>query len=231
MPTLAADILARVRTITMDAGGVFWGFYEAQTWLNEGLDLLVSMKPDENTSLSNQNVVAGARQSIPEGAKAFIRATRNVGGPAVYLADKHDLEAYDPLWMDATGQWVRHFMFDEKHPRNFWIYPQPTPVVGQTSQIEVACSYAFPAIDVYLPGGTLNTSPTVTSFTVSNPAAMVDYVLGRQYQQQNEAEAQQRAVNHFQNFFTLFKLTNEARLFAHPARPATPNAADAKGAK
>lgn len=231
MPTLAADILARVRTITMDAEGVFWGFYEAQRWLNEGLDLLVSLKPDENTRESVTTIVPGAVQSIPDDAKSFIRASRNVGGPAIYLADKSDIEAYDPLWMDAEGDWVRHFMFDEKTPRQFWIYPQPFVLPTVTRKIEIVCSYEFTPVDIYLADDTLNPAPAQTTISVSNPAAMVDYVLGRQYQQQNEAGAQQRAASHLQSFFTLFKLTNEARLYANPNRPVSPNAAEAKGAK
>lgn len=228
---LAADILARVRTITMDSGGVFWGLYEAQQWLNEGLDLLVTLKPDENTLPAVMDVVAGALQSIPATAKALVRVTRNIGGPAIYLADRADLEAYEPMWMDATGEWVRHFMFDEKHPRKFWIYPQPSQVVGVTPQIEVMCSYPFDAVDIYLADNSANPTPTVTTVSVSNPTAMVDYVLGRQYQQQNEAGAQQRAANHFQSFFTLMGLANEAKMYANPNRPVAPSVADAKGYK
>ncbi|NCC84836.1 MAG: hypothetical protein EOM03_12030 [Clostridia bacterium] len=228
MTTLAADILSRVRTISMDTDGVFWGLYQAQGWLNEGLDLLVALKPDENTRTAIVDVTAGAMQSIPDTAKLFVRAHRNVGGPAVYVADKQDIEAYSPIWMDATGEWVRHFMFDEKHPRKFWIYPQPT---GTAPQLEIACSYAFTPVDIYLADGTENPAPTQTTVDVSVPAALVDYVLGRQYQQQNEAGAQQRAMNHLQSFFTLFGLITEAKLYANPNRPVTPNVAEAKGAK
>lgn len=231
MSALAADILARVRTITTDAGGVFWGFYEAQQWLNEGLDLLVTLKPDENTLPAVMDVVSGALQVIPATAKAFIRAVRNVEGPAIYHADRADLEAYEPMWMDAEGEWVRHAMFDEKHPRNFWIYPQPYSTFGATPKIEIICSYPFAAVDIYLANNALNPSPAVTTISVSNPTAMVDYVLGRQYQQQNEAGAQQRAANHLQSFFTLMGMANEARMYANPNRPVAPSVADAKGYK
>lgn len=228
---MAADILARVRTITMDAGGVFWGFYEAQQWLNEGLDLLVSLKPDENTIPAVMDVVSGALQAIPATAKALIRVSRNVVGPAIYPADRADLEAYDPMWMDAEGEWVRHFMFDEKHQRNFWIYPQPYPTFGSTPKIEVICSYPFAPVDIYLADNSMNPSPAVTTVSMSNPTALVDYVLGRQYQQQNEAGAQQRAANHLQSFFTLMGMANEAKMYANPNRPVSPNVADAKGYK
>lgn len=228
MAVLAADVLARVRTITMDSGGVFWGFYEAQGWLNEGRNLVATLKPDENPQKAALSLVDGSLQSIPATALAFIRAVRNVGGPAIYPADRADLEAYAPLWMDATGPWVRHVMWDEKQPRNFWIYPQPT---ATSPSIEIVCSYPFTAIDVYLSDNTANPTPAHTTIDVSNDAAMVDYVLGRQYQQQNEAGAQQRAANHFQSFFTLLGLVNEAKMYANPNRPVAPSVADAKGYK
>lgn len=225
---LAADVLARVRSITMDAGGVFWGLYEAQRWLNEGRNLVATLKPDENPQKVALAIVSGSLQAIPAAALAFIRAVRNVGGPAIYPADRADLEAYDPMWLDASGRWVRHAMFDEKHPRNFWIYPQPT---GVAPSIEIICSYPFAAVDIYLPDDTENPDPTHTTIDVSNDAAMVDYVLARQYQTQNEAGAQQRAASHFQSFFTLMGMVNEAKMYANPNRPVAPNVADAKGYK
>ena len=228
MAVMAADVLTRVRTITMDTGGVFWGPFEAQQWLNEGRDLVATLKPDENPQKSSMELVSGAMQSIPSAALAFIRAVRNVGGPAIYPADRADLEAYAPLWMDTEGQWVRHVMWDEKQPRNFWIYPQPP---APRTDIEIVCSYPFTAVDIYFPGGAPNPTPTHTTVDVSNDAAMVDYVLARQYQQQNEAGAQQRAASHFQSFFTLLGMINEAKLYANPSRPVAPNIADAKGSK
>lgn len=226
MSALAADVLARVRAITMDAGGTFWGNYVTQTWLNEGRKLYVTMKPDDGAAVTEVAVQAGAMQTIPDNALAFIKAIRNVGGPAVRVADISDIEAYAPTWMDATGPWVKHFMFDDKLLRNFWIYPNPTT---RNPRLQIACSFEPIPCDIYLPSNQINSAAKHTTVDVPNDAALVDYILARQYQQQGEGEAQQRAANHMTVFYKLLGLTKEAELYVNPNRPMVPSVASSAG--
>lgn len=226
MSALAADVLARVRTITMDAGGVFWGNFAAQGWLNEGRKLYVTMKPDDGADVTEVPIVPGAMQTIPDNAIAFIKAIRNVGGPAVRVADMQDIEAASPSWMDATGQWVKHFMFDDKLLRHFWIYPQPTV---KNPRLQIACSFDPVPCDIYLPNNSPNPAATHVTVDVPNDAALVDYILARQYQQQGEGEAQQRAANHMTVFYKLLGLTKEAELYVNPNRPMVPSVANSAG--
>lgn len=226
MSSLASDVLARVRAITMDTGGVFWGNYMAQTWLNEGRKLYVTMKPDDGAAVVDMPVSAGSMQTIPANAIAFIKAIRNVGGPAVTVADMADIEAVAPMWMDATGPWVKHFMFDDKLLRNFWIYPQPTT---RQPRLQVACSFEPTPCDIYLPTNQVNPAAKHTTVDVPLDAALVDYILARQYQQQGEGEAQQRAANHMTVFYKLLGLNKEAETYVNPNRPTVPSVASSRG--
>lgn len=226
MSALAIDVLARVRAITMDAGGTFWGNYATQAWLNEGRKLYVTVKPDDGAAMIDHPLVPGAVQTIPDNAMAFIKAIRNVGGPAVRVADISDIGAVDAMWMDATGPWVKHFMFDDKLLRNFWIYPNPTV---KTPRLQIVCSFEPVPCDVYLPSNQLNTAATHTTVDVPNDAALVDYILARQYQQQGEGEAQQRAANHMTVFYKLLGLTKEAEVYVNPNRPMVPSVASSTG--
>ena len=226
MSASAVDVLARVKAITMDLGGTFWGNFTSQGWLNEGRKLIVTLKPDDGASLAEVAVVPGALQSIPVNAIAFIKVIRNMGGPAVRVADMADIEAVDPMWMDTQAQWVRHFFFDDKLLRNFWIWPNPTV---RLPRLQIACSFEPVPCDVYLPTNLPNTEVTHATVDVPNDAALVDYILARQYQQQGEGEAQQRAANHMTSFYKLLGLAKEAEVYTNPNRPQAPSVASSVG--
>lgn len=222
MSATAVSVLDRVRTITMDAGGVFWGFAQAQAWLNEARRMYVLLKPDASVAVPTVAITPGALQILPAGALAFLKVLRNVGGPVVTLADVLDLGNADPLWMDATGEWVRHFMFDDKNPKAFWIYPNPTV---RNPTLQIMCSVEPVPCDVYTDLGVLTTSPAHPLVDVDNDAALVDYVLARNYQQQNVGESQLRAATHMKNFFNLLGMTHEASTYTNPNAPQMPNVA------
>ena len=222
MSATAVSVLDRVRTITMDAGGVFWGFVQAQAWLNEARRMYIMLKPDAGSVITNVAIIPGALQTLPAGSLAFIKAIRNVNGPAVTLADVLDIGNADPLWMDQLGLWVHHFMFDDKNPKAFWIYPNPT---APNPRLQIMCSMEPTPCDVYLDTGLVNPNPTHPLVDVDNDAALVDYVLARNYQQQNVGESQMRAATHMKNVFNLLGMTHEAATYTNPNAPQVPNVA------
>ena len=81
---------------------------------------------------------SGTKQSIPTDGNRLLNVVRNKaaasdssnGGRAIRLVKIEELDAQQPEWHSpsVTGDAahtniVRHFVYDERNPRNFYVYP------------------------------------------------------------------------------------------------------------
>lgn len=201
--TKVVEVVSRVQTILQDVGATRWPLLEIQNWLNDAYKEIVLLKPSANTLVGTFTCAAGTKQSLTVGfstATRLIDITRNVAATsakkAVRLIDRRILDDQRPGWHNETGVIdVQHFVFDERLPTHFWVYP-PALV---TSQLEVAYA-AVP------------TPHNLTEVQLGNPAtadvinlddsyanAIVDYILYRSFLKDVEyASNVQRAGAHYQ---------------------------------
>jgi hypothetical protein len=147
-------------------------------------------------------------------------ATNGTGKRSVRLVSREILDAQTPDWHDpsvsgdaAHTNIVKHYIYDEQNPRNFYVYPG----VSGSAYLEIVFS-ANP--------NTVGLSDNLDVPDVFANAVM-NYVLYMAYMKDAEyAGNSQRAANHYQLFTT--SVTGKGQIDAmttpnlEQARPATP---------
>ena len=146
------SVIDRVQTILQDTTGVRWPVEdELVLWVNDAQREIALLKPDASAKNTTITLVAGTKQSIPLEGNRLLRVIRNMSGSeasatgaaAVRLVDRSVLDAQTPEWHDpeVTGaaahkNVVKHYVYDEADPRNFYVYPGATVDDGQTSGLD-----------------------------------------------------------------------------------------------
>jgi len=197
MTTAVNDIVDRAETILQDTTNVRWPSAELVDWLNAGQVEVVLLKPNSHvTHAAVVLVISETKQSIPSAGIQLIDVVRNMGtggstpGDAIRLIDRKLLDEQVPDWHSATGSAVvKHFMFDPRNPRNFFVYPpQPGSSPGYVDIVYSATPAAASA------GGNITLGDEYAN-------VLLDYILYRAYQKDADyAENSQRAALYYQAF-------------------------------
>jgi len=203
MSVTAQSVVDRVQTVLQDTTGVRWPVVaELVLWINDAQREIALLKPDASASNSTVTLVPGTKQSIPSDGNRLLKAVRNMsagsngtGKRAVRLVAREVLDAQSPDWHDpevagdaahTTG--IKHYIYDESNPRNFYVYPGVAgaaylEIIYSANPTEVAL-----ADDLSIPDIFAN--------------AVMNYVLYMAYMKDAEyAGNSQRASSHF-NLFT-----------------------------
>lgn len=137
---LVSSIVEKAGHLLLDDAHVRWGVPEIIRWVNEAMGAIVHLRPDAFSRTGCMTLVAGTYQSLPNGSTAFLDATRNLGedgitpGRAIRITDRKSLDDANPDWHSlAKSGVIRHYMFDPRTPRAFYVYP---PALDET-KIEV----------------------------------------------------------------------------------------------
>jgi hypothetical protein len=198
MPTIVgSSILDRASIILQDTTNIRWPSDELLGWLNDGQREIVLRKPDAYTKSSSVVLTASeTKQSIPSDGIQLIDIVRNMGtgaspGRAITRTERYILDGQRPNWNTETGSaTVKHYMFDERNPKTFYVYPPQAVAPGY---IELVYS-AAPA--------DLATSASTLTLDDIYASALLDYVLYRAYSKDADIapSAPQRAIGHYQAF-------------------------------
>ena len=162
-----------------------------------------NFRPESSAKTANVQLVTGTKQALPTDGLRLIKVTRNMsdasggatGKRAIRIVNVDILNTQEPDWNDPTvsgdaahGTVVKHYIFDEDDPRNFYVYPG----VSGNAYVEVVYSAS--------PTDLANTSATISVDDIY-ANAIIDYVLYRSYMKDAEyAGNAQRAQNHYQLF-------------------------------
>lgn len=178
MALQARAVLLRAQRILNDQTGVLWGFDELIGWLNEGQRQVVMLRPDASSDVKDVTLVAGARQTMPEGSIRLLDIPNNLNGRACTYVSKSTLDSYNPSWrQDTASSIVKHWLYDDKVPTRFEVYPpQPTSGFGTIQMVRSVLPTDCTLQDV--------AGESVDS-TIGLPdqydAALTDYVVYRGY--------------------------------------------------
>ena len=197
MALTAANILQRASDIIQDQTNVRWPEAELLRYLNDGRREIAIIRPDLYAKTDVVTLAAGTKQSLPSDGSRFLDAVRNMSGTspnftagrAVRIVEREILDAQRPDWhADTQTATIQHFMFDERNPRIFYVYP---PALN-TAKLEIVYSQT-------------PTEITASSTELTNEdiyaGALVDYVVYRAFSKDSEyAGNAQRAVMHYQQF-------------------------------
>ncbi len=205
MAVTVQSVIDRVQTTLQDTTGIRWPVTgELVLWVNDAQREIALLKPDASAANETVTLVTGTKQSIPTSGNRLLRVVRNMsaasggnGGRAVRLVSREVLDAQTPLWHDpavtgdaAHGTTVKHFVYDESNPRNFYVYPG----VAGSAYLEII--YSSNPLSVDLTGA--RTDLEVPDIYGN---AVVDYALFRAYTKDAEyAGNSQRASTHYNLF-------------------------------
>jgi len=214
-----ANILARIKDILQDTTSVRWPEAELLRYINDAQREIVNYRPESSATTANVQLVAGTKQSLPSGGLRLIKVTRNMsdtsggatGKRAIRIVNVDILNTQEPDWNDPTvsgdaahGTVVKHYIFDEDDPKNFYVYPG----VSGNAYVEIVYSDS--------PSDLGNTSAVISVDDIYANAIM-DYVLFRAYQKDSEyAGNAQRANQHYQLFLNCIGQGNQASMMLDP---------------
>ncbi|MAO23312.1 MAG: hypothetical protein CMJ25_21375 [Phycisphaerae bacterium] len=206
MAVTVQSVVDRIQTTLQDTTGIRWPVTgELVLWVNDAQREIALLKPDASAANETVALVAGTKQSIPTAGNRLLRVVRNMssadasatGGRSVRLVSREVLDAQTPLWHDPTvtgdaahAAVVKHYVYDESNPRNFYVYP------GVTSGAFLEIIYSSNPLSVGLTGA--RTDLEVPDIYGN---AVVDYALFRAYTKDAEyAGNAQRASTHYNLF-------------------------------
>ena len=202
MTVTVQSVIDRTQVVLQDTTGVRWPIVsELVFWINDAQREIALIKPDASAVNTTLALVAGTKQEIPSAGNRLLNVVRNMsaassgtGKRAVRLVDRAVLDSQTADWHDPTVTGsaahttvVKHFIYDETNPRNFYVYPG----VAGNAYLEIIYSS--------------NPATVTESGNLSIPDifanAILNYVLYMAYMKDAEFAAnQQRAATHFQLF-------------------------------
>lgn len=202
MTVSVQSVIDRVQAILQDTTGIRWPVVsELVLFLNDAQREIALLKPDASAVNTTITLATGTKQDIPTAGNRLLRVVRNMsaasggtGKRAVRLVSREILDSQTPDWHDPTVSGdaahtniVKHYVYDEQNPRNFYVYPG----VAGDSYVEIV--YAA------------NPSTVGQSDNLSIPDifanAVTDYTLFRAYTKDAEyAGNNQRASTHYNLF-------------------------------
>jgi hypothetical protein len=186
---LASAILSEVDTVLLDTAKTRWPDAEKLVYLNAGQRQIVFFKPDAYVVNDVYSLVAGTKQSIPDGTNSFqnasavtlregvalVKVVRNMGtdgltpGAIIPPIGSDMLDNYNPDWHgESQVAAVNNYAFNDEDPKRFYV----TPPNAGTGYVEVIYS-ALP----------LDVASVSTAITLSDVYrdSLMNYVLHRCY--------------------------------------------------
>lgn len=202
MAVTVQSVIDRAQTVLQDTTGVRWPVVaELVLWINDAQREIALLKPDASATNTTITLATGTKQDIPSGGNRLLKVVRNMsaasngtGKRAVRLVDREVLDAQTPDWHDpavsgdaAHSAIVKHYVYDEANPRNFYVYPGVSgsaylEIIYSSNPVAVAQADNLSIPDIYA-------------------NAIMNYVLYMAYMKDAEyAGNAQRASSHFQLF-------------------------------
>ena len=214
MTVTVQSVVDRAQTVLQDTTGVRWPVVsELVLWVNDAQREIALFKPDATAVNATVTLATGTKQTIPDAGNRLLNVVRNMsaassgtGKRAVRLVDRSVLDSQTPDWHDpvVTGSAahtavIKHFVYDETNPRNFYVYPG----VAGNAYLEIVYS-ANPATVAQ------NASLAIPDIFAN---AVMNYVLYMAYMKDAEfASNAQRASSHYQLFMS--SVTGKAQIDA-----------------
>lgn len=202
MSVTVQSVIDRAQTVLQDTTGVRWPVVgELVLWINDAQREIALLKPDASATNETIALVDGTKQDIPTGGNRLLKVIRNMsavsngtGKRSVRLVDIEVLNGQTPDWHDpsvsgdaAHTNIVKHYVYEEQNPRNFYVYPG----VSGDAYLEIVYSSNPTAVSQ---SGNLSI-PDIFANAVLNYVLYMAYMKDAEY-----AGNQQRASSHFQLF-------------------------------
>ena len=226
MALTGTNVLSRIKDILQDTTSVRWPEAEILRYINDAQREIVNYKPESSAKTDNVQLATGTKQALPADGLRLIKVTRNMsaasgsatGKRAIRIVNVDILNTQEPDWNDPTvsgdaqhGTVVKHYIFDEDDPKNFYVYP------GVAGNAFVEIVYSKTPTDLSSASSNLDIDDIYGN-------AVIDYVLFRAYQKDSEyAGNAQRAQTHYQLFLNCIGQGAQAQNLLSPNNDRTAN--------
>jgi len=164
--TTAQVIIDEAEAILQDTSNDFWAATELLSGVNLGCKEVCLHKPDAYVVSASVTLAAGIVQELPTAGHQLMDVLSNMGttpgttqGAVIRRIERKVLDAMDPGWATVTASaTVIYYMYDERYPRQFLVYPrQPSSGFGFVQMLyaaapaEIAADAAILIPDIYRP--------------------------------------------------------------------------------
>ena len=190
--TKIVSMLDRAEIISQDKTSVRWPKSEWLTWYNDAILFVVNHRPDKATKTINFNCdITNSKQTLPNDALGLFTVLRNVAsGKPVRQLDRNQLDDQYSDWHLHTDDNVDHYIFDQRDPKVFYIYPRPT-----TANHVLEIMYPYAPAAVIISNFETDTQTIGVDDSFLNP--ILDFMLYRAYSKDADYAANgQRSMNH-----------------------------------
>lgn len=177
------EILQRVNKLLNDTGYVRWPKDELLNYLNDAQRAIVLRRPDSFCAdIDDFACVAGTKQSLPADALRLIDVPRNASGRAIKGPyDRSVLDDNYPEWYAGnTADVAELFIYDERNPKTFYVYP------GVVDATELTVVYSKAPQAITMEDSESNTVIALDDIYVN---AIIEWVLYRAYMKDAEYAA------------------------------------------
>ena len=197
MAIVGTELIDKARRILQDTttGGTRWLDAELLGWINDAQREIVLIKPNSNSLVAAHNLIAGTKQTLPDGGLTLLSVIRNTGtndstDSSVRRVDRNILDSENPTWHGTTASdTIIHYIFDEDNPDVFYVYPPALAAATGDAALELSYSSA--------PTDLANTAASIALNDIYGNV-ILDYVLYRAYSKDSDyAGNAQRATNHY----------------------------------
>lgn len=191
------DVIAQAETIIQDKTNTRWPKQEWLDWFNGAVLAVIGLRPDAN--IGNSAVTLDpdtAMQSIPPDGLKLINVLCNVDtGNQIRRIDKRMLDDQVDNWYTQTGSDVEHYVYDDRDPKTFWVYPNVTG----THNVRIIYSRAPEKVEIN--DDSFDGNQTVLPIDDSYMNPILDFMLYRAYSKDADyANNAQRAIGHLEAF-------------------------------
>lgn len=225
MALQAKSIIRRVVGTLQDDTSVRWPVAELVRYLNDGQREVVLYRPDSLSTNATIDCVAGSKQTLPSNGAKLIEVVRNAASGsnfrAIRMINREVLDAQLPNWHAIPPvDTVKHFMYDPRDPRVFYVYPPAT------TDAKLDIVYASYPQDIAEPADGATAEDVVGNIALPDiyGNVLIDYVLYRAYSKDSEyAGNANRAQAHYGAFTSALGVELQATVGTMPNPVGNPN--------
>jgi len=227
-----ANLLNRIKDTLQDTTSVRWPEAELLRYINDAQREIVNLRPESSATTASVQLTTGTKQTLPSAGLRLIKIVRNMsaaggsatGKRAIRIVNPDILNTQEPDWHDPTVSGdaahtaiVKHYMFDEDDPRNYYVYP------GVAGNAFVEVVYSASPTDLSSASSTIGVDDIYAN-------AIIDFVLYRAYMKDAEyAGNAQRAGQHYQLFTSSVGTGQQAQVLLSPNNDGAQPVPDARG--
>lgn len=212
--TKVVTVLRNAQTILLDKTGTRWPFSELLAWYNAAQLAIVNHRPDALSKNTSFSCVVGTLQSLPAEALRLLDVPRNESGnkKPIRLIPREILDDQNPDWHNESSPktQVDHFVYDERNPKNFWLFPCPA------ANAQVRIVYSLAPVEVVIANYDTDVQVMSLDDVYLNP--LMDFVLFRAYSKDAAyAGNADRASLHYQSFNTALGVKTQVDQYMSPS--------------